>query len=89
MKAKKRVSTLILTYHWFDEILSGRKTEEYREFKPFWIDRFCVVDEKGEIIGLQVKDIELSGEFDMNGKIIPDESVFTIYLGKIIEKINI
>ena len=40
-------------------------------------------------IVVEVKDIELSGEFDINGKIIADESVFTIYLGKIIEKINI
>lgn len=25
---------------WFDMIKSGKKTEEYREIKPYWTDRF-------------------------------------------------
>jgi len=27
---------LVLTHKWFDLIKSGKKTEEYREIKPFW-----------------------------------------------------
>jgi len=27
---------LVLTYHWFDEIESGRKRKEYREMSPHW-----------------------------------------------------
>lgn len=30
-----KILDLSLTYHWFDEILSGRKKEEYREPNPF------------------------------------------------------
>lgn len=30
---------LVLTYHWFDEIKSGRKTVEYREKTYFWFKR--------------------------------------------------
>lgn len=33
---------LVLTIKkkWFDMILSGKKTEEYREIKPYWETRF-------------------------------------------------
>jgi len=33
------VLDLVLTYYWYDEILSGRKTNEYREIKDIWIKR--------------------------------------------------
>lgn len=32
---------LTLKQKWFDLILSGEKTEEYREIKPYWITRLC------------------------------------------------
>ena len=46
------VLKLVLTDHWFEEIKAGRKTHEYREFKPFWENRLskfefsagCVVE---------------------------------------------
>lgn len=31
---------LTLKRKWFDMILSGEKTEEYRDIKPFWTKRF-------------------------------------------------
>ncbi len=31
---------LTLKKKWFDMILSGEKTEEYREIKPYWLKRF-------------------------------------------------
>ena len=31
---------LTLKKKWFDLILSGQKTEEYREIKPYWNKRF-------------------------------------------------
>jgi len=36
------MNTLHLTIKkkWFDMILSGAKTEEYREIKPYWTKRF-------------------------------------------------
>lgn len=35
------MDTITLTLHkkWFDLILSGEKTEEYREIKPYWVRR--------------------------------------------------
>ena len=33
------VLDLSLTYHWYDEIESGRKTEEYREMTYYWYKR--------------------------------------------------
>ena len=34
MKAK--TLHLVLTHHWFDEILTGRKNVEYRAMSPYW-----------------------------------------------------
>ena len=36
------MKTLFLTikHHWFNEILSGRKTEEYRAIKKYYIQKF-------------------------------------------------
>ncbi len=33
---------LTLKKKWFDMILSGEKTEEYRETKPYWVARLIV-----------------------------------------------
>lgn len=30
---------LVLTHHWYDEIVSGRKRTEYREMSDFWRKR--------------------------------------------------
>jgi len=31
----------VLTAHWFDEIISGKKKTEYRNDTPFWRKRLC------------------------------------------------
>ena len=31
--------TLVLTCEWYDKIASGAKTHEYREIKPYWVNR--------------------------------------------------
>lgn len=36
---EKKVLTLTVSKQWFDMIADGRKTEEYREIKPYWIKR--------------------------------------------------
>lgn len=36
---EKKVLTLSVKKEWFDKIVSGEKTEEYREIKPYWIKR--------------------------------------------------
>lgn len=35
----KKILHLTLKKKWFDEIVSGYKTEEYRELKPYWVKR--------------------------------------------------
>jgi len=39
--SSNRVLKLTLKKQWFDMILSGEKTEEYREIKRYWIQRLC------------------------------------------------
>ena len=36
---EKKVFTLIVSKQWFDKIVSGEKTEEYRAIKSYWINR--------------------------------------------------
>ena len=38
-EAKKKVLTLTVSKQWFDMIVVGEKTEEYREIKKYWIKR--------------------------------------------------
>ena len=35
----KKVLTLTVNKEWFSRILSGEKTEEYREIKKYWVSR--------------------------------------------------
>lgn len=36
---KKKVLTLTVSKQWFDMIVADKKTEEYREIKPYWASR--------------------------------------------------
>lgn len=45
-----KILNLTLKKKWFDMILSGEKTEEYREIKSYWISRLMT--------GNDFKDIE-------------------------------
>lgn len=36
---KKKVLILVVSKEWFDMVVSGEKTEEYREIKPYWLNR--------------------------------------------------
>ena len=53
---KKSQLYLVLTKQWFTEILEGRKTEEYRDFTDFYINRLCELNEEGEIIDTKKYD---------------------------------
>ena len=41
----ERITELVLPIKrkWFDMILAGEKTEEYREIKPYWTKRFKTI----------------------------------------------
>ena len=47
---------LVLTKQWFTEILEGRKTEEYRDFTDFYINRLCILNKEGEILDTRKYD---------------------------------
>lgn len=41
--AKKQVLTLTVSKEWFDMIVSGKKTEEYRIIKGYWAKRLLLL----------------------------------------------
>ena len=46
----KKVLTLTVSKQWFDMIVDGKKTEEYREIKPYWASRLVNQQaESGEV----------------------------------------
>ena len=48
---EKKVLTLTVSKQWFDKIVSGEKTEEYREIKPYWASRLVNQQAKsGEVL---------------------------------------
>ena len=48
---EKKVLTLTVSKLWFNMIVAGRKTEEYREIKPYWASRLVNQQaESGEVL---------------------------------------
>ena len=81
---------LTLTYHWFDEIASGRKTHEYRRCSSYWKnimekcgDKICtVIFHRGytaDIITKEVKSITIVD--GKNTDLHINEKVYDIELG--------
>lgn len=55
---EKKVLTLTVSKQWFDMIADGRKNEEYREIKPYWIKRLVNQDADSGFIGLDEHGIK-------------------------------
>ena len=68
-----KVLKLTLRRKWHDLILSGEKTEEYREIKPFWLRQLTQFDYNKCIAdGLTISDLAMWLEpFDMLDSFIP------------------
>lgn len=47
---------LVLKKQYFNEIMAGTKTEEYRDFTDFFINKLCMVDDEGEITDFKKYD---------------------------------
>ena len=48
---EKKVLTLTVSKQWFDMIVAGEKTEDYREIKPYWASRLVNQQaERGEVL---------------------------------------
>jgi hypothetical protein len=97
-------TTLYLTLkkEWFDQILAGTKTSEYREYKEFWIKRLANPDgtyKKYNVIhfrngynpdsrymAVELKEIKI---FKEKINWFKSEKNFELVLGKILETGNL
>lgn len=86
----KRILHLTLLRRWFDEIVSGRKTREYRTIKPYWYKRLSreydeVWFRNGYSKGMPFMRIEWKG---CTTEKFEGQLCFAIILGKILELRN-
>lgn len=89
MKINMNPKILHLTLHkkWFDEIVSGKKTREYREVKPYWTKR---------LVGREYDEIWFRNGYSKNAPFmrieylgyIEENNEYVISLGKILELKN-
>ena len=87
---------LVMQKIWFDEIENGSKKEEYRDGTEFYFSRLCNRDKTGKILSLKnfktaiLQEGYHAGARRMKIEIskISYDGDFTIYLGKILERIN-
>jgi len=88
-----KILHLTLFRRWFDEILQGEKTEEYRDIKPYWTKR--LLDSEGRPVkythiifknGYQRNAPEMRVEFKGLRK---DPTRYTILLGRVLEVKNV
>lgn len=61
-EAKKKVLNLVVSKQWFDMIVSGEKTEEYRAIKSYWINRLIQAKYGGSD---EYRKVTLYPEFDI------------------------
>ena len=60
---EKKVLTLTVSKQWFDMIMAGEKTEEYREIKPYWVAR--LFQNNSNIVDVQYLASGLAGRTDL------------------------
>lgn len=72
-EAKKKVLTLTVSKEWFDMILSGDKTEEYREIKPYWVAR--LLQNNSNIVDVRHLALALAGRTDLLKKYIDAQRI--------------
>ena len=70
---KKKVLTLTISKQWFDMIVAGEKTEEYREIKPYWVAR--LFQDNSNIIDVQYLSSALAGRTDLLKKYINAQKI--------------
>lgn len=61
-EAKKNVLNLVVSKQWFDMIVAGEKTEEYRAIKSYWINRLLQAKYRGSD---EYRKVTMHPEFDM------------------------
>ena len=70
---KKKVLTLTISKQWFDMIVAGRKNEEYREIKPYWVAR--LFRNNSNIVDVRHLALSLAGRTDLLKKYIDAQRI--------------
>ena len=70
---KKKVLTLTVSKQWFDMIADGRKDEEYREIKPYWVAR--LFHNNSNIVDVRHLASALAGRTDLLKKYIDAQRI--------------
>ncbi len=70
-QTKDNTLHLFLKEQWYDMIKSGRKTEEYREIKPYWLVRFLDLDYTAFSVVFKPRKVGM--------KVIPQKFRFVVF----------
>ena len=70
---EKRVLILTVSKQWFDMIADGRKIEEYREIKPYWVTR--LFQNNSNIVDIRYLASGLAGRTDLLKKYIDAQRI--------------
>ena len=70
---EKKVLTLTISKQWFDMIVAGEKTEEYREIKPYWVTR--LFRNNSNIVDVRHLAFGLAGRTDLLKKYIDTQRI--------------
>ena len=70
---EKKVLTITVSKQWYDMIVAGEKTEEYREIKPYWVAR--LFQNNSNIVDVQNLASALAGRTDLLKKYIDAQRI--------------
>ncbi len=70
---KKKILTLTVSKEWFNMIVAGKKNEEYREIKPYWVAR--LFQNNSNIVDVQYLASGLAGRTDLLKKYIDTQRI--------------
>ena len=70
---EKKILTLTVSKEWFDMIVAGEKTEEYREIKPYWVAR--LLQNNSNIVDVRNLASALAGRTDLLKKYIDAQRI--------------
>ena len=70
---KKKVLTLNVSKQWYDMIVDGEKTEEYRDIKPYWVAR--LFQNNSNIVDVRNLASALAGRTDLLKKYIDAQRI--------------
>lgn len=70
---EKKILTLTVSKQWFDMIVAGEKTEEYREIKPYWVAR--LFQNNSNIVDVRDLASALAGRTDLLKKYIDAQRI--------------